>query len=185
MRKLKALFLCWCVVCSLLIVAEAKVQQINKPLQISNSRTKQHNENGLPNIFRPVGNFIRKLFRKKPKFYDSASFHIIRNVVFSRNEVVAECSLIGSSNMNFCQTETQSITVSTDVSTLENERLAFQYSVSAGKVVGNGSNVVWDLSGVKPGVYTISIAVDDECGVCGQPVVREIKVIECQQCKPQ
>ncbi len=45
--------------------------------------------------------------------------------------------------------------------------LTYNYTVSAGKIVGNGANVKWDLSGVKPGEYTITAGVDNGCGVCG------------------
>lgn len=35
----------------------------------------------------------------------------------------------------------------------------YVYSVTAGKVVGDGSNVEWDLSNVQPGAYTITVGI--------------------------
>ena len=35
----------------------------------------------------------------------------------------------------------------------------FIYTVSAGKIIGEGAEVEWDLSGIEPGIYTITAAV--------------------------
>lgn len=50
--------------------------------------------------------------------------------------------------------------------------------MTGGKIVGQGPNVIWDLSGVEPGTYTITAGVDDGCGVCGKTKTMEIKVIK-------
>ena len=36
-----------------------------------------------------------------------------------------------------------------------------------GRIVGNGSNVAWDLTGVQPGTYTATVEVDNSCGCVG------------------
>lgn len=58
----------------------------------------------------------------------------------------------------------------------EGDVLSYIYTVSAGKIIGAGEKVVWDLSGVKPGTYTITAAVDDGCGVCGTTQTKAITV---------
>ena len=35
----------------------------------------------------------------------------------------------------------------------------YVYSVSAGKIIGEGANVEWDLTDVKPGAYTITAGI--------------------------
>ena len=69
------------------------------------------------------------------------------------------------------------INVATNAHDAENDVLDYYYVVSAGRIVGSGSNVQWDLSGVGPGTYTITAKVDDSCGVCGSTKTKLIKVI--------
>jgi hypothetical protein len=38
---------------------------------------------------------------------------------------------------------------------------AYAYTVAAGRVVGEGSKVTWDLSAVRPGLYTATVEVHD------------------------
>lgn len=76
-----------------------------------------------------------------------------------------------------------------------NDLLVYEYAVSAGHIVGatrkrvigqtivsfsvdrNGSEVVWDLSGVGPGEYTITAGVDDGCGICGRTATQTLTVL--------
>lgn len=62
----------------------------------------------------------------------------------------------------------------------ENDVLTYNYTVSGGRIVGQGANVTWDLSGVRPGTYTITAGVDDGCGVCGKTETRTIEVTDCR-----
>ncbi len=63
-----------------------------------------------------------------------------------------------------------------------NDQLLYNYTVSAGRIVGSGSNVSWDLSGAKAGTYTITSAVDNGCGLCGKTVTKTVTVKECTDC---
>ena len=67
--------------------------------------------------------------------------------------------------------------------TPESEDLTINYTVTGGKIVGKGRNVIWDLSGVKPGTYFIVAGADNGCGVCGMTITLEVKVLECPDCK--
>lgn len=81
--------------------------------------------------------------------------------------------------------ESTMIDVSTTAVDAENDVLTYNYTVSAGRIVGSGANVQWDLSGVAPGQYTITAGVDDGCGLCGQTQTRTITIAECdcvQEC---
>jgi hypothetical protein len=71
------------------------------------------------------------------------------------------------------------INIGTSVDNPGNEVLTYQHTVSAGRIVGQGANVTWDLSGVRPGTYTITSAVDNGCGYCGKTVTETIVVEEC------
>ncbi|MGI8788410.1 MAG: hypothetical protein ACR2HG_11695 [Pyrinomonadaceae bacterium] len=61
----------------------------------------------------------------------------------------------------------------------ENDVLTYNYTVSGGRIVGQGANVTWDLTGAQPGTYTITSGVDDGCGVCGKTQTRTITVADC------
>ena len=66
------------------------------------------------------------------------------------------------------------VNVATNAEDAENDVLDYYYVVSAGRIVGSGSNVQWDLNGVPPGTYTITARVDDSCGVCGKTITQGV-----------
>lgn len=76
----------------------------------------------------------------------------------------------------------QTVTVRTNASDPENDVITYNYTVSGGRIVGQGSSVTWDLSGVNPGSYTITVAVDDGCGVCSPTKTETVNVAKCD-CK--
>lgn len=78
--------------------------------------------------------------------------------------------------------DNQSVSVSTTAVDPENDTLVYNYTVSGGKITGSGANVTWDLTGVRPGTYTVTAGVDDGCGVCGQTKTETITVAECTGC---
>ncbi len=79
--------------------------------------------------------------------------------------------------------ESSSVSVRTSAADPENDTLIYNYTVSGGRIVGQGANVNWDLAGVRPGTYTITAGVDDGCGVCGKTQTKTITVKECTDCK--
>jgi len=72
------------------------------------------------------------------------------------------------------------IDVTTEAIDPENDPIKYVYAVSGGRIIGNGPNVQWDLSGVQPGIYKITAGVDDGCGICGKTITKLVKVIECR-----
>ena len=82
-------------------------------------------------------------------------------------------------------TANQTVGVNTTAVDPEGDVLTYGYTVSGGQVSGTGANVSWDLTGVRPGTYTITAKVDDGCGFCGQEKSTTITVEECKDCKVQ
>ena len=74
------------------------------------------------------------------------------------------------------------LSVKTTATNPDNEQILYNYTVSGGRIVGNGSNVSWDLSGAKAGTYTITSAVDNGCGLCGKTQTKTVTVKECEKC---
>jgi len=66
----------------------------------------------------------------------------------------------------------------------DGDTLLYTYSVTGGKVTGDGPEVVWDLSGLEVGSYMISVEVDDGCG-CINLADATVSVVTCPDCKPQ
>jgi hypothetical protein len=65
----------------------------------------------------------------------------------------------------------------------DNDTLLYTWSVTGGRLTGEGRTVTWDLSGVNPGTYTASVEVNDgnQHIVSGSTTVT---VAECTNCVP-
>jgi len=57
--------------------------------------------------------------------------------------------------------------------------LTYQYTISSGKIIGQGAEVLWDLKGVRPGTHTITVAIDDGRGFSSQTKSATVEVGEC------
>lgn len=68
------------------------------------------------------------------------------------------------------------VTVQVKAEDPENDVLTYNYKVSVGKIVGVGANVVWDLTGVTAGTYTITVGVDDGAGIVGTTITKAVIV---------
>lgn len=79
--------------------------------------------------------------------------------------------------------DVQTVGVKTTAVDPEGDVLTYSYTVSGGRITGQGANVTWDLSGVRPGTYTVTSAVDDGCGFCGTPKTTSITVTDCPDCR--
>jgi hypothetical protein len=145
------------------------------------------NFTGVPNGFEisndPHG-FIFQLTagRRNKRIGDTIRpFANVDSVTLSSTEVVIPCPPgtrpVGGQS---CP-EGSTITVGTRASSNDpTDVLTYNYTVSGGRIVGSGANVTWDLSGVRPGTYTITAGADNGCGVCGTTKTETITVRECQ-----
>ena len=106
----------------------------------------------------------------KDRFFISDHYRPFANVadlVLSKTEFTPDCPAVDATkteaNFDYAKIEVATSGESADPTDV----LTYNYLVSGGKIVGSGANVMWDLSGVKPGTYTITAGVDNGCGVCG------------------
>jgi hypothetical protein len=63
-----------------------------------------------------------------------------------------------------CTPTTKPIELMTVTNGPRRGKLGYSYSVTGGKLLGEGAHVKWDLSGVKAGAYTVSVKVRDRYG---------------------
>lgn len=103
----------------------------------------------------------------------------VTKLTLNQTEITANCA----ANSNLCKDENRTVEISTEAFDKEGDVLVYNYVVSAGKIVGQGYKVTWDLSGVAPGTYTITAGVDDGCGICGETKTMQVTIKECPDCK--
>ena len=89
---------------------------------------------------------------------------------------VANVTDLELSHSEFAAFAVKVIDVTTTAVDPEDDPLVYVYTVNGGRVVGTGPKVKWDLTGVRPGTYTITAGVDDGCGICGQTKTRTVVV---------
>jgi hypothetical protein len=73
--------------------------------------------------------------------------------------------------------------LTTTASDPDGDTLLYSYTVTGGRITGEGANVSWDLSGAAPGTYTASVEVDDGCG-CLTSSTTTVTVANCGDCVP-
>lgn len=64
----------------------------------------------------------------------------------------------------------------------EKDKLNYYYTVSGGQIIGEGANVVWNLSGVRPGKYSITASVGKDNIIYGKTITKTVEVEECPVC---
>ena len=65
----------------------------------------------------------------------------------------------------------------------DNDTLLYTWSVTGGKVTGEGRGVSWDLSGAQPGTYTAAVEVNDGNGHTAHDTTN-VTIAECRECHP-
>ncbi|HEX8247574.1 MAG TPA: hypothetical protein VF599_05275 [Pyrinomonadaceae bacterium] len=179
---MKKWLLCLCLVLSLCVFANGEASQkakfFSEPRTFGKLNNNQAADGEFPNIFRTVVVVFKKIFgiKRKPVYCPPPAS--VTNLNLNKTEVFSTCATDGKS----CSGNIQTIDVFTEAFDPEDDLLTYNYVVTGGKIVGTGAKVVWNLSGVKPGTYTITAGVDDGCGVCGKTETKEIKVLECPNC---
>lgn len=68
-------------------------------------------------------------------------------------------------------------------SSVSKSAVTYHYTVSAGKIEGNGAKVVWNLDDVREGDYSITVEISDASQAKHQKATRIVKVRDCE-CHP-
>lgn len=131
-------------------------------------------------LFPPVSIFARTCETKFAKEFVSMKSWFgsvkLENRTLNFSCPVANVSGLDLSHNTITATGSKQISVKAVAFDPENDPLVYSYKVSAGKIIGTGPNVIWDLIGVSAGTYTITAAVDDGCGFCGMTQTRVVVI---------
>lgn len=105
----------------------------------------------------------------------------IERLELDKNEVLIPCPPIDNipKEGRACPDDDGLVAVKTIVRNPKKAPLVYAYTVSGGRIVGQGEKVVWDLKGVRPGTYTITAAIDDGRGFSYETKNQTIPVREC------
>jgi len=89
----------------------------------------------------------------------------------------------GTSSDTCTPSASRSIDLTANAVDPDNDTLLYTWSVTGGRLTGEGRAVTWDLSGVNPGSYTVTVEVNDGNAhtVNGTATVT---VAECTNCRP-
>lgn len=175
---------------SILSFSSVTFAKTSKDLKVS--KTQSSVNANFPNPFRPIIDIFKKILWIKPKPTVDC-VNIVANV---------EDLILSETEISINQTK--NIRVHIIAKEPKDSFLIYSYSVSGGKILAvegtgeskfstplpdsytiyttknhsDGAKVIWDLSGVKPGTYTITAAVDDGCGFCGMTKTKTVIVKE-------
>jgi hypothetical protein len=171
MKNLKILLLCIC-------FGLAQISPIDGQKTLSEKTNSVTTNKAFPDVFRPVKNLFRRIFNTYPS-PTYCPVPSIRTLIISTDQIISECS----SQKNTCTDNLKTIAVFAYAVNPANDVITYGYTVTGGKIIGNGEKVLWDLSNVKPGNYSITAAVDNGCGFfCGDTRTKTITVKECSDC---
>lgn len=104
----------------------------------------------------------------------------VDDLILDTTEITADCA--NSAENKSCLESVKKISVTTVSSDPENDPLTYNYTVSGGKIIGNGAKVIWDLTGVKAGTYTITAGANDGAGISAATKTQTVIVKECSDC---
>ncbi len=116
---------------------------------------------------------------KRPPLGEDNKSPDVTELTLSQTEITASCPSGQAPREGAVCSDKMNAQVTTTAVDPEKDVLMYHYTVTGGRIVGQGSKVYWDLTGAAPGTYTVTAGVDDGCGICGQTKTRSITVKTC------
>lgn len=104
----------------------------------------------------------------------------VENLTFDKETIYLWCP--SPSDSAVCSKSELNIKVKTSSKDAEKNDLNYYYVISGGQIIGQGSDVVWNFSDVKPGNYTITASVGSDYVIYGKTVSKTIELKECPDC---
>jgi hypothetical protein len=106
------------------------------------------------------------------------------SIAASVTTITVPCAPGFHSRSGSCPTAaTSSVQLTTTASDPDGDTLLYSYNVTGGRISGEGAGVSWDLSGMGPGSYNVTVDVDDGCG-CITSSTTTVTIAPCGDCIP-
>ena len=116
---------------------------------------------------------------KRPPSEENNKPPDVTDLKLSETEVAASCPRGQAPQEGMVCDDNTTVKVTTTAVDPEKDVVTYLYTVTGGRIVGQGANVSWNLMGIAPGTYTVTAGVDDGCGICGQTQTRTITIKNC------
>lgn len=121
--------------------------------------------------------------QNKPNSSESKNNLVVQDLDLDRKEVIIGCPPgYSSKRAQVCFEKKMEVEVVTVSKIARTKKLTYYYTVSIGKIIGDGARVKWDLSGVKPGTYTITVGVGKNGKIQGNTITKMVVVRDCIEC---
>jgi hypothetical protein len=65
---------------------------------------------------------------------------------------------------------------------IDGKNITYKYKISGGKIIESGDRAVWDLAGLAPGEYSVTVAASDDGVVFGTPETATVEIKENPYC---
>ena len=130
-----------------------------------NQQDSGHFNGNLPSAFKasddPNG-FIFQLWagHRNPRILPVINREPSGSVSSSNSSIMLPCPE-GSGSDSCSPSGSRSVDLTANYTDPDNDTLLYTWSVTGGRLTGDGRNVSWDLSGVNPGTYTGTVSVND------------------------
>jgi hypothetical protein len=134
-------------------------------------------------IFRGVLNLIKRMLGLKPAPVIFPNEPPTVAFTASATTITMPCSPELHSSSGCPAAASTTVGLTTTASDPDGDTLLYTYTVTGGRIAGEGANVSWDISGVGPGTYTASVEVDDGCG-CITASSTTVTIASCPDCVP-
>ena len=113
--------------------------------------------NPVRRLFSSVFNGIAGVFRRPNRSY----CHLPPIVSLTpSSSSIATCPA-GQRSLDPSCSSSSEVTLTADAMDVQNDEMLFTWSVTAGRLRGEGRKVTWDLYGVPQGTYTVTVEVND------------------------
>ncbi len=109
----------------------------------------------------------------------------IEKIELDKTEVIIPCPPIKSNFLknHICYRDERLVKVFTSAKNPKNLALSYNYTVSGGKIIGEGESVIWDLKGVGRGIFTITVSITGKGKVSKKTETQRLKLITCPHCE--
>ncbi len=124
---------------------------------------------GFPRGFRPSSDahgFLFQLFigRRNPRAPEYLPNQAPTVTLAAAESTITLACPVGTKPVGCDISPDQVVALTANASDPDGDTLLYTYTVTGGRITGDGASTTWDLTGAQPGTYTATVEVDDGCG---------------------